>query len=509
MKYMNESNYLRRLQSCALRVLFLAPVASISILAESAPNDASKPDFSNVRRFIQEQLVATSVPSMSVAVARNGTILWEEGFGWADRENRVPATEHTMYYTASVTKSFTDMAIMVLHERKKLDVDRPVNDYLGTAKLTSTAFNPADATIRRVATHTAGLTTFNPAPAHQHPAEEMIRRYGVLFWPPGERYDYSNFGPIILEEVIVRTSGESYADFMRNEVFWPLGMTRASIALPPSLEKYAAKRYNLVTGLKPAVTGGVYCSAHDLLLFGMFHLKEHLSSQKALLTDASIDAMQNETAGDHLTPVSVYTGTGRYSLGWWTENYHGFRSVLGQGGTDADQAWLRLIPSERTAVVVLCNAGHGGLPSTVVDKMLAAMLPSYADHPSQDTSRQPLAQDEKLPPSLFGEWKGIIRTYRGDVPLAFLVKESGDVHAKLGSQLETVVNNARFKDGGLRGRISGDLGVDDDTGPERYNLDFELYLRDGKLQGAAVTRGNAGLPFWTELRKLPATAGQP
>jgi hypothetical protein len=193
---MNKSNDVNGVRSFALRLLFLATVASRSMVASSAPNDASKPDFSNVRRFIQEQLMAKSIPSMAVAVARNGTILWEEAFGWADRENRVPATEHTMYYTASVTKSFTETAIMILHERKKLDVDRPVNDYLGTAKLTSTAFNPAAATIRRVATHMAGLTTFNPT--NPHPVEEMIRRYGVLFWPPGERYDYSNFGSIIL-----------------------------------------------------------------------------------------------------------------------------------------------------------------------------------------------------------------------------------------------------------------------------------------------------------------------
>jgi CubicO group peptidase (beta-lactamase class C family) len=203
---MNKSNDVNGVRSFALRLLFLATVASRSMVASSAPNDASKPDFSNVRRFIQEQLVAKSIPSMAVAVARNGTILWEEAFGWADRENRVPATEHTMYYTASVTKSFTETAIMVLHERNKLNLDRPVNDYLGTAKLTSTAFNPADATIRRVATHMAGLTTFNPT--NPHPVEEMIRRYGVLFWPPGERYDYSNFGSIVLEEVIARASGQ-------------------------------------------------------------------------------------------------------------------------------------------------------------------------------------------------------------------------------------------------------------------------------------------------------------
>jgi CubicO group peptidase (beta-lactamase class C family) len=409
-----------------------------------------------------------------------------------------------------VTKAFTDTAIMVLHERKKLDVDRPVNDYLGPSKLTSTAFNVADATIRRVAKHTAGLTTFNPAPEHEHPIEEMIRRYGVLFWPPGERYDYSNFGPIVLEEVIARTAGEPYADFMRNEVFWPLGMTRASIAVHPSLEKYAAKRYHLVLGLRPAVTRGVYCSAHDLLLFGMFHLKEHLPNQKAILSDASIDAMQNETGEDHLAPVAGSSGLGRFGLGWWIDNFHGLRSVLSQGGTDADQAWLRLVPSERIALVVLSNAGHGGVAQAVVDKLFATLLPSSAEERSKpDTLPQPSTSDNKLPATLLGEWKGFIRTYRGEIPLAFSIKESGDVHVKLGSQLETVLNNARFKDGKLRGASSGDLGVDDDVGSARYDLDFALFLRDGKLQGATITRAWARLPFWTELKKVATTAGQP
>src|SRR5262245_14027032 len=88
-------------------------------------------DFSAVRAMIRAGLVEDVVPSVAVAVARNGEILWEEGFGWADRENRIPATEHTMYATASVTKNFTATALMLLQARKQLDLDRPVNDYLG------------------------------------------------------------------------------------------------------------------------------------------------------------------------------------------------------------------------------------------------------------------------------------------------------------------------------------------------------------------------------------------
>jgi len=78
---------------------------------ESTLNSTNRPDFSKARQFIQKHMVKYSNPSISVAVARRGEILWEEGFGWADRENRIPATEHTMYYMASVDKSFTTVAL--------------------------------------------------------------------------------------------------------------------------------------------------------------------------------------------------------------------------------------------------------------------------------------------------------------------------------------------------------------------------------------------------------------
>src|SRR5215469_10488158 len=93
------------------------------------------PDFGKVRMYIQEQMATQSVPSIAVAVARGNKILWEEGFGWADRQNDIKASVHTPYYLASVTKSLTGAALVMLQERGKLDLDRPINDYLGAAKL--------------------------------------------------------------------------------------------------------------------------------------------------------------------------------------------------------------------------------------------------------------------------------------------------------------------------------------------------------------------------------------
>src|ERR1044072_8564835 len=95
-------------------VVILVLASSFRGQAQPMTARAGNPDFTRVRQFIQEQIVATGVPSIAVAVARRGEILWEEGFGWADRENRIPATEHTMYALASVTKSMTATALMLL-----------------------------------------------------------------------------------------------------------------------------------------------------------------------------------------------------------------------------------------------------------------------------------------------------------------------------------------------------------------------------------------------------------
>src|SRR4051812_25322056 len=91
----------------------------------------SKADqFDAIREEIQRRLVQRSIPSVAVAVARGEHILWEEGFGWADRENRLVATPHTPYTLGSVSKPITATALMVLVERKRLALDRPLNEYL-------------------------------------------------------------------------------------------------------------------------------------------------------------------------------------------------------------------------------------------------------------------------------------------------------------------------------------------------------------------------------------------
>ena len=172
----------------SLALLLFAAV----ITAASARQNNSSAAFDRVREFIKQQLTERRLPSIAVAVARDGQIIWEEAFGWADTEKRVPATPHTMYSLASISKPITATGLMILKERGRIELDRPINEYLGEAKIAVRVGNPAEATVRRVANHTAGLPLhyqffYDDEPYRAPSRDETIRRYGNCVTAPGER----------------------------------------------------------------------------------------------------------------------------------------------------------------------------------------------------------------------------------------------------------------------------------------------------------------------------------
>lgn len=159
-----------------------SPRWSAALLLVALPLSADS--FDAVRELIRRETVAQNVPSIAVAVARDGKIVWEEAFGWADRENRIAANEHTMYSLASISKPVTATGLMVLKQRGRIDLDKPVNDYLGPSGVTARVGDIRAATVRRVANHTSGLPLHyqffhEDEPEHPPPMAETIRRYGT------------------------------------------------------------------------------------------------------------------------------------------------------------------------------------------------------------------------------------------------------------------------------------------------------------------------------------------
>ena len=468
-----------------------------------------KPDaFTNIRELIKLKLVEQTVPSITVAVAKNGITVWEEGFGWADKENRVPADAHTLYSLASITKPITATGLMILKEQGKLELDKPVNDYLGEQKLKAWVGDQKDATVRRVANHSSGLPLhcqffYEDEPYIPPAFEETIRRYGNIVAVPGERYRYCNLGYGVLDYIISRISGKSYPDYIREEVLHPLGMTCAYVNIGEEHEGQHAIRYGIDGHPIPFYdfdhrgASAVYSSAHELLRFGMFHLKNHLQDQKPILTDENIDEMQRPT-------MKIKDNAG-YGIGWEISKQTGYTVVSHDGAMGGVATQLVLVPSESLAVVVLCNSRQYALTSLIVKEILSVMLPGYKKGAKEEGNQEPT--EFKPSPGVIGKWSGLIHTYKEDIPLSLLIEDSGDIHVKLGDQLTTPLDDTRFQDGYIKGSFSADIGTED-SNRLPYNLHIALKPRNKVLNGSVISislqgkrPGNA-LSNWAELRKV-------
>lgn len=463
--------------------------------------------FESTREAIRQIMLDTQVPAVSVAVAHKGRIVWEQGFGWADRERRVAATEHTMYSLASVTKPLTALGIMTLVQARQMDLERPINDYLGNAKLRARVGDVGQATVRRVIDHTSGLPGgsqffYGEEQALTPSMEQSILRYGNLLAPAGEHNEYSNFGYGVLSYAIERVSGRSYADYMRREVFLPLGMTHSSIDVGPELAEYQAIRYDR-TGqpiphysfAEPGAAAG-YSSAHDLIRLSLFFLKHPQPGQRAILSDRAIDQMMRPgAAANELTAGNV---------GWQIRKI-GTRTMVGHAGSMAGVSTeLTMVPAEDMSVVVLTNASIGSKSYKIRDAIYRALLPDWSGEPPH------VSKSARFAPTadLVGAWSGKIVTYQGDLPLEMHIAASGDVHMRIGTQLETLLNDVSFENGMLSGSSLSQI----DTGDTRrrpHTVRLTLTLRGAVLNGDAMAISVPdprwtwvyGLPHWVELTK--------
>lgn len=461
-------------------------------------------DILNLREYVQDRMAADQIPSIAISVVLGDKILWEEGFGLADRERRVRASAHTPFYLASITKAITGTAVVVLQDQGKINLDHPVNDYLGEAKVRSPMWNPPEATVRRVATHTAGLTTYNRKCALADPHCEVstdtaIRRYGILFWPPGDHFDYSNLGYGILGEVVARASGENYADFLRDKVFLPLGMNDCFLATANTSTGVRAAQYDSSSHARTPVqisdtpgASSAHCSVHDLALFGMFALGEQLPSQKRILSAAALQMMLSPT---------VDAGDGeRYGFGWSLQSdHHGYVGLYAQGGTNDSFAVLQMIPSEKIAVAVIANTGTT-VPFEIVDKILSALLPRYREALANEKPTAPQPDFKPVTNSfLVGSWTGALQTWKGGVPLAIEISPSLQVRAKWATDQWTTASNVSVAYPRFYCVVRGVIGTLD--APQfASDVELELYLHNRVLVGAATTKDGVQLPYWVQLK---------
>jgi CubicO group peptidase (beta-lactamase class C family) len=474
--------------------------------------------FVGVHETIRHLVESDSLPSVAVAVARHGEILWHQAFGWADRERRVPATPETPYSVASISKPMTAAAVLRLAERGVLDLDRPANDYLLSSQLTGLAGDAAGATVRRLLDHTAGL------PLHYaffyagsgYPArstDEAIARYGILVNPPGSVHEYSNLGYGVLDRILEHLTGQGYADVMRTEVFEPLGMGHSSVGTGAGLD-HAAVRYDPLGRPIPPYDfdhrGGsaVYASVLDLVRFGQAHLPRQADAPgPRLLPDTLLSAMVR------IWPPGT-TGQG-YGLGWQVvEDDGGYRRFSHTGGMPGVTTALYVYPDEGVVVAAVTNTRDRSVLE-IAERAAAVALPGYDEglrlQRAQRTANlgsEPPVWSRRPPTALRGAWRGHVHTYEGAVPITLEIRSDGEVHVRLADEARVTLEPTAFRADGLVGRFAGPLPTGDAL-RHPHTLRLDLRLRDGRLAGqasamAATEEIHFALGAYVELTQEPA-----
>jgi CubicO group peptidase (beta-lactamase class C family) len=316
-------------------------------------------------------------PGASVAIIKDGKLFYSNAYGTADVEARTPCTTITNYRLASVSKQFTAMAILMLVDRGKLALDSRLADVLPDAP--SYMHN---VTIRHMLNHTSGIVDYEDLVPDSQTVQvldkdvlRLLRGIDSVYFPPGAKFKYSNSGYSLLALVVESISGESFAAFLKKNLFDPLGMNH-TLAYQQGLSTVDHRAYGYSrtdTGFvrsDQSVTsavlgdGGIYSSVEDLFKW-----------DQALYTESLVRSSLFEEA---LTPARLNNGSRTtYGFGWFIEPYKNITRFLHEGSTRGFRNAILRMPDRQLTVIILTNRNEGE-PIQIARKIADLMLPRQA-----------------------------------------------------------------------------------------------------------------------------------
>jgi CubicO group peptidase (beta-lactamase class C family) len=360
-----------------------------------------------------EQVAAATAESgdfMGAAlVARDGRIVFDKGYGSANLEWQIPNDGDTKFRLGSITKQFTAVSIMLLRERGKIDLEAPVKTYLPDA--------PAawdGVTVFHLLNHSSGIPNFTSFDDYGKSKtlptnlDELIARFSdkPLEFAPGEQHAYSNSGYILLTAIVEKASGQSYADFVEENLFTPLGMAdsgydshdaivprRASGYVPTQKGPMHAEYIDMSI---PQGAGALYSTAHDLLKWetGLFGGK--------VLKPESLELLVTPYKGD-------------YALGLQVTKTDAGTTISHGGGIEGFNTWLGYDPGSKITVAVLSNINGPGADRLGQSLMTLAR--------GGDVTLMNERAEVALPAELLRSYEG---TYELSPTFGFVVKLEGD-----------------------------------------------------------------------------------
>lgn len=323
-------------------------------------------------------------PGMAVLLIRDGHVAYRKGIGLADIDARAPVTPGTQFLLGSVPKQFTAMAILMLKEKGKLQLDDSLAKYCPEFPDYARTI-----TIRHLLNHTSGLPDYeelllgkvdydklyqsskSPRAAHEYTsgeALEALSREQKLRFSPGEKFEYSNSGYVVLAQIVERLSGKRYAEFLRENIFNPLGM-RDTLVVDERRQKVPrlATGYGKRNGQWQDITytpenfiygeDGIYSTVDDLYQWDQALYTERLvprsTLEMAFTPGRSNDGKETDTylTGMLKRPTS-------YGFGWFITTLKGNKELEHGGFWSGYRSYIIRVPAQRTTAIVLMNSAY-------------------------------------------------------------------------------------------------------------------------------------------------------
>jgi CubicO group peptidase (beta-lactamase class C family) len=315
----------------------------------------------SVNRYVVAEMAREHIPGVSVAIMRGDRVVLARGYGVANVELSVAASDSTVYQSGSVGKQFTAAAIVMLSEQGMLGLDDTITRWLpeGTGVW-------SHITVRHLLTHTSGIAEYTDSTFdyRRDYTEDQLVRYAAarpLDFPPGERWSYSNTGYLLLGVLIHRVTGRFYGDVLHDRIFAPLGMRTTRIISEADIVPNRAAGYRLVDGrlqnqewvspsLNTTADGALYFTIDDLVRWAV------ALNHRRVPSDAGLAAAW--------TPVRLNDGGSYpYGFGWALSPQRGHPRIGHGGAWQGFRTGIFRYPEFGLTVIVLANLADAEAPA--------------------------------------------------------------------------------------------------------------------------------------------------
>ncbi|MBT8191345.1 MAG: beta-lactamase family protein, partial [Bacteroidia bacterium] len=312
-----------------------------------------------------------NVPGTAIAIIDDGQIVLQRGFGFSDFQKNARVDIKTGFNIGSISKTIAAWGVMKLIEEGEIGLDAPAEKYLSRWHLPVSEFNSDEVTIRRLLSHTAGLSLHGYpgwSPEDTLPTiEESLNGKNngpgrvEIIMEPGTRFKYSGGGYTILQLIIEEVTGQKFEDYMQSEILDPLGMTNSSYKINSRIKTASSLEYDNYGDLidfelfTAQAAAGLHTTIEDFTRFALANLykSQDFKKHNRVLSKDVIQQM--------MKPVPEADGRFGYGLGYMTESIPGSSVILG-GHRGANTGWHAIFnvnPETNDGFIMLTNGGSG------------------------------------------------------------------------------------------------------------------------------------------------------